>query len=83
MRAARRATATTWVLSDMCIVIQCSGSGAAAAAAAGRLTGGAARSEPWTQIFADVFQMPVEIPAGTELGALGVAMTAGRPGVSP
>jgi len=46
-------------------------------AASIRLTGGAARSEPWTQIFADVFQLPVEVPAGTELGALGVAMAAG------
>ena len=28
-------------------------------------------------IFADVFQVPVRIPAGTELGALGAAMSAG------
>ena len=41
-----------------------------------RLTGGAARSEGWVQIFADVFQMPVEIPSGTELGALGAAIGA-------
>jgi L-xylulokinase len=34
-----------------------------------RLTGGAARSEVWVQIFADVYQTPVEIPQGTELGA--------------
>jgi len=40
------------------------------------LTGGAARSEQWVQIFADVFQAPVEIPAGTELGALGAAICA-------
>jgi L-xylulokinase len=40
------------------------------------LTGGAARSEQWVQIFADVFQVPVEIPAGTELGALGAAICA-------
>ncbi len=46
-------------------------------AASIRLTGGAARSGAWAQIFADVFQLPVEIPAGTELGALGAAMTAG------
>jgi len=42
-----------------------------------RLTGGAAHSDVWVQIFADVFQTPVEIPAGTELGALGAAMAAG------
>jgi L-xylulokinase len=42
-----------------------------------RLTGGAARSVEWVQIFADVFQVPVRIPAGTELGALGAAMCAG------
>ncbi len=41
------------------------------------LTGGAARSEVWVQIFADVFQTPVEIPSGTELGALGAAICAG------
>ena len=41
-----------------------------------RLTGGAARSEVWGQIFADVFQAPVEIPSGTELGALGAAICA-------
>jgi len=42
-----------------------------------RLTGGAARSDVWTQIFADVFQTTVEIPDGTELGALGAAIAAG------
>ncbi len=42
-----------------------------------RLTGGAARSRPWVQVFADCFQMPVEVPAGEELGALGAAMCAG------
>ena len=41
-----------------------------------RLTGGASRSEVWVQIFADVFQTPVEIPEGTELGALGAAICA-------
>jgi len=40
------------------------------------LTGGVARSETWVQIFADIFQVPVEIPAGTELGALGAAICA-------
>ncbi len=41
-----------------------------------RLTGGVARSEVWTQMFADVFQIPVEVPMGTELGALGAAICA-------
>jgi L-xylulokinase len=40
------------------------------------LTGGAARSDAWMQIFADVLRAPVEIPAGTELGALGSAICA-------
>ncbi|MHB8897287.1 MAG: FGGY-family carbohydrate kinase [Thermoguttaceae bacterium] len=39
-----------------------------------RLTGGAARSEIWTQMFADVFGVPVQVPEGTELGALGAAI---------
>ena len=38
--------------------------------------GGAARSEVWVQIYADAFGVPVEIPAGTELGALGAAICA-------
>jgi len=41
------------------------------------LAGGVARSEVWVQVFADVFQVPVEVPAGTELGALGAAICAG------
>lgn len=41
-----------------------------------RLAGGAARSSEWAQIFADALQLPVEIPAGTELGALGSAILA-------
>ncbi len=41
-----------------------------------RLTGGAARSAVWLKIFADAFQTPVEVPEGTELGALGAAMAA-------
>ena len=41
-----------------------------------RFTGGAARSRVWVQIFADVFQVPVEVPEGTELGALGAAIAA-------
>jgi L-xylulokinase len=41
-----------------------------------RLTGGAARSQVWVQVFADCFQVPVDIPDGTELGALGAAIAA-------
>lgn len=41
-----------------------------------RLSGGAARSEVWLQMFADILQVPVEVPAGTELGALGAAIAA-------
>ena len=39
-----------------------------------RLTGGAANSAVWSAMFADVFQIPVEIPSGTELGCLGSAI---------
>jgi L-xylulokinase len=42
-----------------------------------RLTGGAARSTVWVQMFADVLQIPIEITAGTELGTLGAAICAG------
>lgn len=42
-----------------------------------RLTGGAARSDVWLQIFADCFQTTVEIPDGTEQGTLGAAIAAG------
>jgi L-xylulokinase len=42
-----------------------------------RLTGGVARNERWVQMFADCFQVPVQIPEATELGALGAAITAG------
>jgi L-xylulokinase len=41
-----------------------------------RLTGGAARSAVWVQMFADIFQVPVEVPDGSELGALGAAVAA-------
>jgi len=41
-----------------------------------RFSGGAARSAVWAQMFSDCFQVPVEIPAGTELGALGAAIAA-------
>ena len=39
-----------------------------------RITGGAARSAVWMQMFADIFQVPVEVPEGSELGALGAAI---------
>jgi L-xylulokinase len=42
-----------------------------------RISGGAARSRTWVQIFADVFQIPVEVSAGKELGTMGAAMCAG------
>lgn len=41
-----------------------------------RLSGGAARSGVWVQMFADILQTPVEVPSGTELGALGAAIGA-------
>jgi len=41
-----------------------------------RASGGAARSDVWMQLAADVFQCPVEVPDGVELGALGAAMCA-------
>jgi L-xylulokinase len=41
-----------------------------------RLTGGAAHSQVWCQMFADCIGIPVETPAGSELGALGAAMAA-------
>jgi L-xylulokinase len=41
-----------------------------------RLAGGAANSVLWTQIFADIFKMPVEIIDTKELGTLGCAMAA-------
>ena len=34
----------------------------------------------WLGIFADIFQTPVQIPDGTELGALGAAIAAGVAG---
>jgi L-xylulokinase len=42
-----------------------------------RLTGGGARSSVWSQMFADVLQLPVEVVGGTEIAALGVALAAG------
>lgn len=41
-----------------------------------RLAGGASKSAVWTQIFADVSGLPVEVPEGEEIGALGAAMCA-------
>ncbi|MDR1497260.1 MAG: carbohydrate kinase [Puniceicoccales bacterium] len=41
-----------------------------------RLTGGAARDPVWCQLFADCIGAPVEVPAGSELGALGAAIVA-------
>ncbi len=42
----------------------------------GRLSGGAARSTIWPQIFADVLNLRIETTACNELGALGAAMAA-------
>ena len=41
-----------------------------------RASGGAARSNVWMQMVADAFQVPVEVPEGTELGAMGAAICA-------
>jgi L-xylulokinase len=46
------------------------------APAAVRLTGGIGRLESWAQVFADALGLPVEVPAGRELGALGAAILA-------
>lgn len=42
-----------------------------------QLSGGAANSSVWVQIFADVIQIPIQIVKGKELGAQGAAMAAG------
>lgn len=42
-----------------------------------RIAGGAARSAVWMQIFSDVLNMDVEVSRATELGTMGVAMSAG------
>jgi L-xylulokinase len=44
---------------------------------AARLAGGGSRSAVWSQMFADTIQVPMEVPGGNELGALGAALTAG------
>lgn len=41
-----------------------------------RLAGGAARSEVWSQMFADVMKLPVETVEANETGALGCAIPA-------
>ncbi len=42
-----------------------------------RLSGGAANSKVWTQIFADALQIPIDIVGDKELGCQGAAMVAG------
>ncbi|MEQ8676792.1 MAG: FGGY-family carbohydrate kinase [Aggregatilineales bacterium] len=42
-----------------------------------RFTGGAARSEVWSQMFADAIGIPMEVVDGEEMGARGAAMCAG------
>ncbi len=42
-----------------------------------RLTGGGSRSPVWSQMFADTIQVPMEVSDGNELGARGVALSAG------
>lgn len=41
-----------------------------------RCSGGATQSDVWMQMFADAIGIPMEIPAGSQLGALGAAMAA-------
>lgn len=41
-----------------------------------RLAGGASNSAVWSQMFTDVLDMPVELSAGSELGAKGTAIAA-------
>ena len=40
-----------------------------------RISGGAAESPLWVQMFADVLQMPIEVSDAREMGTLGAAMT--------
>ena len=42
-----------------------------------RLIGGGARSQLWAQMFADVLDLPLEVPQGSEIGARGAALCAG------
>ena len=46
-------------------------------AQAARIAGGAAKSSVWVQMFADVLQLPIELTASEELGAMGAAICAG------
>jgi len=41
-----------------------------------RLAGGVVASDLWTQIFCDVFELPIQTINASELGALGCAMAA-------
>lgn len=41
-----------------------------------RLSGGASRSAIWSEMFADILNLPVEVPVGSEFGALGTAICA-------
>ena len=41
-----------------------------------RISGGAARSKEWVQIYADTLQLPIEVSDAKELGTMGVAMAA-------
>ena len=42
-----------------------------------RLSGGGSRSAVWSQMFADMIQVPMEVSDGNELGARGAALAAG------
>lgn len=42
-----------------------------------RLGGGGSKSEVWCAMFADILDNPIEVPAGSEAGARGVAICAG------
>ena len=44
---------------------------------AARIAGGAAKSDVWVQMFADVLQLPIEVTRSEELGAMGAAICAG------
>ena len=59
------------------IWITSTGSRRPACVSVGRLTGGGARSTVWTQMFADALDLPIEVPAATEIAALGAAIGAG------
>jgi L-xylulokinase len=48
-----------------------------AGAKAARIAGGAAKSDVWVQMFADVLQLPIELTACEELGAMGAAICGG------